>query len=69
MTCYIRHLDEVFEDLGMEKNKENRRKLDLMIREKIKMKDADCSEVWARIKKITNNRSEMINLTNLLRGK
>lgn len=68
VTCYTRHLDEVFEDLGLEKTSDNKKKLELMIREKLDLKEeAHCEELGRKIKEITNNWTEMEDLINLLK--
>jgi hypothetical protein len=51
MSCYIRHLSEVFETLGLEENKDNRKLMDKSIR-KILKTDKPCPEVWKKLKNI-----------------
>jgi hypothetical protein len=51
MSCYIRHLSDVFEELGVEENKDNRKMMDKSIR-KILRTDKPCPEVWKELKTI-----------------
>lgn len=52
MSCYIRHLDPILEQLGLENTKENRKLLDLKIRKALVMEDSHCPEIWAKLKEI-----------------
>lgn len=51
MSCYTRHLSDVFEALGVENNKDNRKIVDKSIR-KILKTDKPCPEVWKQLKGI-----------------
>lgn len=51
MSCYIRHLSKVFETLGVEDNKDNRKMMDKFIRKVLKT-DKPCPEVWKQLKTI-----------------
>ena len=51
MSCYTRHLSDVFEALGVENNKDNRKTMDKSIR-KILKTDKPCPEVWKQLKAI-----------------
>ena len=54
MTCYQRHLGSLFESLGLEYDKANRRRVDSAIREALKVaEDAHCPEVWSAIKALS----------------
>ncbi|RJQ33342.1 MAG: hypothetical protein C4562_00305 [Actinobacteria bacterium] len=67
MACYVRHLDEVLDALGIENTKEGRKKLDLLIKEKLNMQEAHCPEVWNKIKEISNSGADMLKLVDLLK--
>lgn len=45
MSCYIRHLDEVMERLGLENTKENQKFLDLKIRKAFDIQNLHCPEI------------------------
>ena len=51
MSCYTRHLNDVFEALGVEDHKDNRKIMDKSIR-KILKTDKPCPEVWKQLKTI-----------------
>jgi hypothetical protein len=51
MSCYIRHLGDFFEELGVENNKDNRKAMDKSIR-KILKTDKFCPEVWKQLKTV-----------------
>ncbi len=54
VSCYLRHMTDVFEALGLENDKANRKRVDLAIRDVLEMgPDAHCPEVWAAIKALT----------------
>lgn len=51
MTCYMHHLHDVFEALGLEYDKANRERVDSAIRKVLDVPaDAHCPEVWAAVK-------------------
>ena len=51
MSCYVRHLADVFEALSVENNKDNRKAIDKAIRRILKM-DEPCPQVWKQLKAI-----------------
>jgi hypothetical protein len=51
MSCYVRHLSDVFKTLGVEDSRDNRKRMDKSIR-KILKTDKPCPEVWKRLKTI-----------------
>jgi hypothetical protein len=52
MSCYIRHMKAVLDEVGIEPiNKEERKNVDLAIRKAIGKESKDkCNEVWREIK-------------------
>jgi len=50
MSCYIRHLGDILDELGLTNNKETRKMLDKEIREILKKEEARCPEVWRDVK-------------------
>lgn len=51
MTCYMRHMDWLFADLGLSVDAENRQRLDLALREVLELPEGlPCNGVWAEIK-------------------
>lgn len=53
MTCYMRHLGDVFEALGLENDKPVRDRVDRAIRDALGVPEgAHCPEVWAAVKAV-----------------
>jgi len=56
MTCYMRHMDWLFEGVGIESDTANRRRVDDALRAEFGMpEDAHCPQVWAAIKALDEN--------------
>jgi hypothetical protein len=54
LTCYQRHLESLFDTLGLSYDKENRARVDTAIREILDIgAEMHCPEVWAAIKALT----------------
>ena len=51
MTCYFRHLNEVFKKAGITVTKENRQEIDKAIHKIVGVKYKSCPEVWKEVKK------------------
>lgn len=51
MTCYFRHLQEIFEKAGIEDTNENKREIDKVIREIVGVKYKECPATWEEVKK------------------
>lgn len=50
MSCYIRHLSDLFHETGVEFNKENRKLADGHIRALVGLGASPCNEVWHVVK-------------------
>jgi hypothetical protein len=66
MSCYIRHLSDVFEALGVEDNKGNHKIMDKSIRKLLKT-DKPCPEVWKHLKPILANEKKKKDLVGKLK--
>ena len=54
MTCYQRHLGSLFDELGLEYDKDNRARVDRALRELLELgEEAHCPEVWASLKALS----------------
>jgi hypothetical protein len=54
MSCYLRNLQSLFDTLELEYNKVNRVRVDVAIREVLRISgDAHCPEVWSAIKALS----------------
>jgi ATP-dependent Zn protease len=51
MTCYFRHLQNVFTKAEIEVRKENKREIDRVIHEIVGVKYKNCSDTWKEVKK------------------
>ncbi len=50
MTCYFRHLKDVFDKAGVEVTKENKRDLDRAIHAHVGVEYKNCSPTWKAVK-------------------
>ncbi len=51
MTCYFRHLKDVFAEAGIEVTSENKREVDKAIHSIVGVKYKDCPSAWKEVKK------------------
>jgi len=57
MTCYMRHMDWLFDELGIESDRLNRRRVDTALRQILGSAEGDhCPEVWAAYKALDADR-------------
>ena len=50
MTCYFRHLTQVFEKAGIEVNSQNRKEIDKIIHEIVGVNYPNCPAAWKQVK-------------------
>lgn len=51
MTCYFRHMKDVFAKAGVEVTKENKKDLDRKIHSIVGVEYKNCSATWKEVKK------------------
>ncbi len=51
MTCYFRHLQDIFEKAGIEVTRENKREIDRVIHGIVGVDYKNCSATWREVKK------------------
>lgn len=51
MTCYFRHLKQVFEKAGIDVTKENKREIDKVIHSIVGVEYKSCPAAWKEVKK------------------
>ena len=51
MTCYFRHLNEVFRKAGIEVTSQNKREIDRAIHNIVGVEYKDCPAAWKEVKK------------------
>jgi len=62
MTCYLRHLNEIFEKAGITITKENKRDVDRVIHKIVGISYKNCSATWKEVKKrIAEDEEKFVN--------
>ena len=62
MTCYFRHLNEIFEKAGVTITKENKQDIDRAIHSIVGVEYKNCSATWKEVKKrIAENEESFVN--------
>ncbi|MHA2141910.1 MAG: hypothetical protein ACXADC_05595 [Candidatus Thorarchaeota archaeon] len=51
MTCYFRHINRIFEQIGIEVTNETKRDIDHAIHEIVGIEYKNCSAAWKEVKK------------------
>jgi hypothetical protein len=51
MTCYFRHLQNVFKKTGIEVTNENKKELDKIIHQIVRVEYKNCPATWKEVKK------------------
>lgn len=61
MSCYFRHLKDIFHELGITVTKENKKALDQAIHNLVSVTYKNCSPTWKEVKaRIRDNPEERI---------
>jgi len=61
MTCYFRHLQQIFKKAGIEVTSENKRDIDRLIRRIVGVGYKNCAATWSEVKKrITEDEDNFI---------
>jgi len=61
MTCYFRHLQQVFKKVGIEVTKGNRREIDRIIHTIVGVDYTNCPTAWREVKKrIAENEEDFV---------
>ncbi|NWF86600.1 hypothetical protein HXY32_02125 [Candidatus Bathyarchaeota archaeon] len=61
MTCYFRHLEEIFSKAGIKVTKEKRQEINRVIRKIVDMEYEGCPDVWREVKKkIVKNEASFV---------
>lgn len=58
MSCYFRHMSEVFKVLDIEPTKENKKEIDKAIHKIVEIEYKNCPDAWKKIKEIINGTDE-----------
>jgi len=63
MTCYFRHLKEIFKKAGMEVTSENKHEVDRIIHNIVSVKYKDCPATWREVKKrLAEDEAEFVSM-------
>ncbi len=61
MTCYFRHMKDVFSEIGVEPTKENKKEIDRKIHGLLGVEYKNCSTTWKHVKmRLAENREGCI---------
>jgi hypothetical protein len=52
MTCYFRHLGDIFEKAGITPTKENKKEIDKAIHKLVNVEYKNCSSTWKAVKRM-----------------
>ncbi len=62
MTCYFRHMKEIFAEIGVEVTPKNKKEIDRRIHNLLGVQYKDCSTTWKHVKaRLADNREAFIN--------
>jgi hypothetical protein len=51
MTCYFRHLQQIFKKAGIEVTNENKQEIDKIIHDIVAVRYKNCPSAWKEVKK------------------
>jgi hypothetical protein len=61
MTCYFRHLNEVFKKAGIEVTSKNRQKVDRIIHDIVGVEYKNCPAAWRQVKnRLAENEADFV---------
>jgi len=52
LTCYFRHLRDFFDKAGIKATSENKKQIDQIIHDIVKVKYKNCPATWKEVKKL-----------------
>lgn len=58
MSCYFRHMDEIFKELNLETTKENKKEIDKVLHKIVGVEYKNCPDAWKRVKEIIRGNDE-----------
>jgi hypothetical protein len=68
MSCYFRHLGDVFKEPGIEITPSNRKIIDAKIHEIVGVQYKNCPKAWAEVKKWLANDDNRLKLIEALKN-
>jgi len=66
MSCYFRHMEDIFSQAGIDITKDNKKDIDRAIHKIVEIDYKNCSDAWKKIKEIIkgddkDKKAELIN--------
>jgi len=58
MTCYFRHMKPIFNKIGLEVTKDNKKEIDRTIHDIVGVEYKNCSATWREVKKMISEDEE-----------
>lgn len=58
MSCYFRHMNEIFKELNIAITKENKKYIDRAIHKIVEVEYKNCPNAWKRVKEIIKGSDE-----------
>jgi hypothetical protein len=58
MSCYFRHMEEIFRDAGIEVTKENKKDIDRAIHKIVDTDYKNCPDAWKKVKEAIKSNDE-----------
>jgi hypothetical protein len=50
MSCYFRHMTDIFDEIGIEATPDNKKEIDRIIHRMMEVEYKDCSPTWKEVK-------------------
>ena len=58
MSCYFRHMEDIFSQAGIDITKDNKKDIDRAIHKIVEIDYKNCSDAWKKIKEIIKGNDE-----------
>ncbi|MDD3521054.1 MAG: hypothetical protein PHU65_07485 [Actinomycetota bacterium] len=58
MSCYFRHMNNIFKELDIEITKENKKEIDRILHKIVEIEYKNCPDAWKKIKEIIKGGDE-----------
>ena len=69
MSCYFRHMGDIFDEAGIQVTKENRKDLDRILHQLVDVAYKNCPQVWKGIKGLKADQKLRMKLVKDLRAR
>jgi len=55
MSCYFRHIKDIFDEIDIEISPSNKKKVDQLIHDIVGAEYKNCSEAWSKLKELKSS--------------